>query len=103
MPTYLEDYQEHLERVFAAGGDAAAVDAAVDEYNAIGLPSWNGSTAFDAWLAKETHTCAECLKEFSVDPTKVTVSPREAKQCQVCLPGPHGKPDGTGEDLARDA
>lgn len=103
MSTYLEDYQEHLEHALAAGGDAAAVNAAVDEYNAIGLPSWNGSAAFDAWLTKETHTCAECLKEFKVDPTKVTVSPREAKQCLVCLPSPHGKSDSTGEDPTRDA
>lgn len=102
MTTYFDDYQEHVQRTLDTGGRVEDVDAAMDEYNATGLPAWSGSIAFTCWFKETQHVCSECTKP--IDTTQLdTVSPRDEKRCLVCSQASHAQTDSTGKNLGDDA
>jgi len=102
MSTFLESYEEHIQHTLDTGGDPKAVDVAMREHNAIGMPYWDGSVEFFAWVKETPHVCGECFKSFTF--TKCpNVSPRDEKRCLVCLPGQYGEADGPTKSLDGDA
>lgn len=72
MPTYLEKYEEELDRLINEGGSQEAVDNHVRQLNAF-HPS-----DFATWLARASLVCGECSEAA----TTIAVTPESPVACE---------------------